>query len=337
MRLRNWLGYGAALLLASACGDDGDPTVTPDSGTTPDAQEEPDAIEPPVAGFTTPESGMIYFERVINAEADPDDEFIRATVNFVEPMMAAGAPAPGVCIDAWYETTEYWPAKWPSPDETVSLDVGQVTIQADDHDPFVQTPYPIVDDDGNPDTPTRDFLARQNDLAIADKIDGADALAIMGDGDMVFDVSVAGSDSYPATTWEDQLYVPSLPTLTPAPEEQIDLTATNDAGELILTYTAGANENLPEGELPLNFVGFAKAGEGGPAAGVYPFVVCLSTTDTITIPAETVQKLIDENALGAVRGQLVHNIIYMDEEDPDAGRFDLVGANCYTNTIAPIE
>lgn len=333
MRLRNWLGYGAIALLVSACGDDGGGEGTPDSGTTPDSGQpdsgEPDANEGP--SFATPESGMVFFERIVSAEGPEDALIGKITVNLVEPLTAAMPPAPGTCIDAWYETSEYWPANWPA--ETVSLDVGEVTIQAEGHEPFVAEPYPIRDGEEQ----DRDFLSRQNDKAIAAVIMGEDVTNIMGEGDMFWDVSTSGG-TYPETTWEDKLYMPSLPTLTPSPQEPLDLTAVNEDGDLVLTYDSGDNAYLPEGALPLNFVGFAKPPTEDPDPGeLYSVTVCLSITDTITIPAETVEHLKTENVVAVVRGQLVHNIIYMEEDNPEAGRFDLVGLNCFANSIAPIE
>lgn len=347
MRLANHcLSYASILLLlASACGDDGgsdvpDARPLPDSGgTTPDAPPlgEPDAGGP---NDLTDEAFLVFYERILNNEVpNGPAPILHVQASFMEAIAAAPPPELGGCTDVWYATTEAFPtAQDPN---RVYLDVGDVTIQGTTADgteltPWSGTPGPINDTT----TPPRDFFGRQHDLGIVFGIGGppnpGDAVQYMGEGDVLFDVTVSGGEDFPETTWEDELYVPSIPTLTPPTDAPI--TVTRGEG-LEFTYEAGANTQMPEGEFAIPFAGFVVLdGDQDPDTMQFqPLMqtLCTSATGTITIPSEVVDKFLDSGPFAIVRGHLMHRTIWVDEEDHSKGRFDMMGLDCFLNTVAP--
>jgi hypothetical protein len=156
--------------------------------------------------------------------------------------------------------------------------------------------------------------------------------------DTKYDVTITGSASFPATVFEDVLYMPNRFPLIDPPQGDYNATGGSTAaysltaGAKTITYTVPTNTNVPAGETVDTLIAFTK---GNP-----PVILCIEEgiDGSITIPANMVDIVrTTNNSGGAVTSGeanrfLRQHVVHQTRTSPDPvnrKRIDFLSVWCY--------
>jgi hypothetical protein len=308
----------ATILLAivPACGDDdgmtGGADARPDGTTpTPDARG-PDATPPCEVDFDSDDGGEVRVEYVTftNPALAPGMRMNSARVfAFMMSNMEPGffeRPTPDACTDL--SADDRWPlAQGPTREY---VDPGQLIIGGGIAP--VNIPH---------NTAMADTLGRTHNMQDFFYFGVNDAATYFDPGG-VHDVIFTGSDTWPAQIYDDQVYIPEDFTNTGPSDTLIQFEADTP---VTFTYTPGDNSNAPPGYEVSGVIGVV-----APPMG--PVMVCIDTDNSgsITIPAESVNRIRALGTSGNVLKQNIAHVVRPLSDGTVCRRLDLLGVRCYT-------
>lgn len=350
----------AVLLAGAACGGDDDDEGTPDASTDgsddddgPDAGEDdgPDAGDEDVVTFGDAEGGKVineyitYGDTLAAAAGFPKgvNTVYRGMAHFITDMdpQRLDLPPSGECTNL-VTNTNVWLGNLG--EDRTYVDVGTVTIrQLNDDGDEVETEL-VRAEDGAPMTWPRD------NLFVDHGVDGIFYETISfgpnttGAGELISaetrgDVILSGSADFPATTYENAVYVPAHMELeNPGLNEAFTMVAGED-------FTVGweevAQPAAPAASEGLVYELFELVATVNPATGA-PIHVCPTfdqdADGEFVIPGEviadyreTVETLGgDPNAIVLLRNTNAHAVVRLDPTDEDnKRRVDVVSVYCY--------
>lgn len=344
----------AVLLAGAACGgdDDDDAGDTPDAGSddgsddddgdTPDAGDDGGDVDAgdDTVGFETPEGGTIIHEyiRVGDSLAPalglPKGETtlyrgIAHFLNGMTPELLDLEPA-GTCTNV-IENENYWLANLGADREYI--DVGEVQITStNDEGETVTITIPQADAK-NTSTYPLDNIGRDHSDGVFYQLIQPGAGQYLSSG-TVGDLTLTGSADFPATTYEDSVYMPAFFELeNPGLNDDFEMVAGED-------FTVGweevAQPNAPANAFLVELVALIN-----PADGRLVYVcpnAAASTNGEFTIPGDaitgyraTVTALgNDPNAVILLRNTFNHGLVRLNNgEDDNKRRIDVLAVTCY--------
>ncbi|MCP4447033.1 MAG: hypothetical protein GY811_17045 [Myxococcales bacterium] len=146
--------------------------------------------------------------------------------------------------------------------------------------------------------------------------------------DTVYTVSMSGSDDYPATTYTDNLYMPSAMTMTnPTGDSSMERPTGGFTEPYTVTWDSGASSNTPDGVDILSLVMLVD----GTGTNIIEF--CVTENDgEFVIPVEVLEEYYTEQPTGGaiLVGNVAHMLGRFDDgtsDDPDR-RIDFLGMWC---------
>jgi hypothetical protein len=148
--------------------------------------------------------------------------------------------------------------------------------------------------------------------------------------DTKYTVSMEGSAEYPATTYEDILYMPSAMVMTnPTGDTSIDRPAGGFTEPYVVTWDPGASANQPDGNEILSLVMLVDP------TGTNIIEFCVTINDgEFVIPAEVLEEYAAESPTGGVLlvGNVSHNLGRFDNREAGGEvtdrRIDFLGMWC---------
>ncbi|HLU68901.1 MAG TPA: hypothetical protein VKZ63_21615 [Kofleriaceae bacterium] len=318
-------GTLALSLGAFGCGDDDDGGTNP--GDPDAAPGDPDAsgeVDISVYCEDCPEGGEVRMEYVAftNPQGMQPDTLSRTIAFFIKDMTPDHYPFPVIdtCYD--FSTEERWPIA--QADDRAYVDVGTLTITGETAQPF---------EVAKQEEEYRDFLFRTHPAGAAYYSQIANMTDQYTLPEEHYTVEFGGSDEFPATTFENAMY---MPLITPTSQLDEDPFTLERDQELVVTWDTSETA-VPDGWESALVIGFT--GSEGPR------ILCLAQNDgEFTIPAEFVNAQLDRQPNGGLlaRQLVTHRTLELDDGE-EAGeiegrRIDFLTTWCYvTNYANPVE
>jgi len=272
------------------------------------------ADEDPPIEVTSPEGGMVIFEYIgFSAGIQQGLGFPPKIARNMSHFTSAGGddhvfltPGTGDGTNGLDECNNVSAddITWPANDVSVQthVNVGDLTISGGAED-FVLSPNL-----SGSDAEMTDMISRLHSGAWYQAIEPDFAKYITEDH--TYSVSMSGSDDYPATTYEDILYMPSAMTMTnPTGDIVVDRPAGGFTEDFTVTWDSGASAGQPEGNEILSLVMLVD----GTGTNIVEFCVTINDGEFV-IPAEVLEEFAAEQPQGGALlvGNVSHNL----------GRFD---------------
>lgn len=318
------LFLASSSLCLTACGDD-------DDNEGADAGEECGGVHNPCEeeiAVTSPEGGMVIFEYIgfstaLQAAFPP--KIVRNISHFTSsggddhvfltPGSGDGTNGLDECNNVSADDIT-----WPANDVNVQthVNVGTLTISGGPEDLVLEPTLTGTD------TEMTDMISRLHSGAWYQTISPDFADYIVEDGNHT--VAMSGSDDYPATTYEDILYMPSAMVMTnPTGDVTVDRPAAGFTEDFTVTWDSGTSANQPEGNEVLSLVMLVD----GTGTNIVEFCVTINDGEFV-IPAAVLEEFAAEQPAGGVLlvGNVSHNLGRFDDGTVSDRRIDFLGMWC---------
>ena len=322
------LFLAAGSLTLTACGGDDDDDGMGEPCGVHNPCDAGDDL-PPIA-VTSPEGGMVIFEYIgFSAGIQAGLGFPAKIVRNISHFTSAGGddhvfltPGSGDGTNGLDECNNVSAddITWPANDVSVQthVNVGTLTISGGTEDLVIEPNL------SGTDAEMTDMISRLHSGAWYQTINPEFQDYLVEDG--YHTVAMSGSDDYPATTYEDILYMPNAMTMTSHTTDfSIDRPAGGFTEPLTVTWDSGANANQPEGNEILSLVMLVD----GTGTNIVEFCVTINDGEFV-IPAEVLEEFHAEQPAGGALlvGNVSHNLGRFDDGEVNDRRIDFLGMWC---------